>query len=102
MDSAKLLMLVLIAWPASGAQVPTFNAAIATLVHEHCSPCHHPGGIGPFPLLTYNDVSRHATRIVEVTSRRYMPPWPPEAGFGHFLGERRLTNQQIEQIAAWV
>jgi Tfp pilus assembly protein PilF len=31
-----------------------------------------------------------------------MPPWLPEAGYGHFQDERRLTEEQIRAIAAWV
>ncbi len=31
-----------------------------------------------------------------------MPPWPPEPGYGDFLGERRLTADQIRLIAEWV
>ncbi len=72
----------LIAGPNSfdaAAQV-TFNKDIAPLVFEHCAPCHHQGGIGPFPLLSYQDLHKHASQVVAVTGRRYMPPWPPEPG----------------------
>ena len=31
-----------------------------------------------------------------------MPPWPPQAGYGDFQDERRLTQEQIRTIAAWV
>ena len=31
-----------------------------------------------------------------------MPPWLPEADFGHFQEERRLTAEQIQTIADWV
>ena len=37
-----------------------------------------------------------------MTGRRSMPPWAPEAGYGDFLGERRLTDTQIRLIADWV
>ena len=37
-----------------------------------------------------------------MTSRRSMPPWAPEAGYGDFLGERRLSDAQIQLIADWV
>jgi hypothetical protein len=29
---------------------------------------------------------------VDVTERRYMPPWLPAHGYGDFVGERRLTH----------
>lgn len=97
----KLAYLFLLALPLPSAPV-TFNKDIAPLVFSHCAPCHHQGGIGPFPLLTYQDVRTHASQIAAVTERRYMPPWPPEPGYGDFADDRRLSDEQIRLIAAWV
>jgi Flp pilus assembly protein TadD len=52
-------------------------------------------------LLSYEDVARHAAQIVAVTSSHYMPPWPPERGYGHFVGDRSLTPEQIALFARW-
>jgi Flp pilus assembly protein TadD/mono/diheme cytochrome c family protein len=84
------------------AEPVTFNKDIAPLIFQHCSPCHRPGEAAPFSLLTYQDVRKHASQIVTVTQRRYMPPWPPEPGYGDFAGERRLTPTQLSLIAEWV
>jgi len=80
----------------------TFNKDIAPVVFEHCAPCHHENGSGPFPLITFDDVSRHAAQIVDVTRRRYMPPWPPAHGFGDFASDRSLSDAQIRLFAEWV
>jgi tetratricopeptide (TPR) repeat protein len=85
-----------------GAEPVTFNKHIAPLMLHHCSPCHRPGEAAPFSLLTYADVRKHAAQIVSVTERRYMPPWPPEAGYGDFAGVRRLNADQLRLIADWV
>ena len=61
-----------------------------------------PGEAGPFPLLTYSDVKKHARQIAEVTGTRFMPPWLPDPGHGDFVDERRLTDVQIRTIAEWV
>ncbi len=95
------IWLALLVVPLSAAPV-TFNRDIAPLVFEHCAPCHHQGGVGPFPLLTYQDVRKHASQIVAVTERRYMPPWPPQQGYGDFRGNRRLSDAQIRLLAEWV
>ena len=80
----------------------TFNRDIAPIVFEHCSGCHHPGQAAPFSLLSYSDVRKRSKTIVDVIQRRYMPPWLPEKGYGQFVGERRLTEDQIDLIQRWV
>ena len=80
----------------------TFDKNIAPLVFEHCAPCHHAGGVGPFSLITYQDVHKHALQIRAVTQRRYMPPWPPEHGYGDFADDRSLSDKQIQVIADWI
>ncbi|HXI44103.1 MAG TPA: tetratricopeptide repeat protein, partial [Bryobacteraceae bacterium] len=75
---------------------------IAPLMFRHCSPCHRPGEAAPFSLLTYADARKHATQIVAVTERRYMPPWLPEPGYGDFNGNRRLAGDELRLIADWV
>ena len=80
----------------------TFRKDVAPIVYEHCVPCHHPGGAGPFSLIGYEEVRKHARDIVKVTGRRYMPPWPPERGDVRFVGERGLTDTQIDLIRRWV
>jgi len=84
------------------AQELTFARDIAPIVYENCAPCHRPGEAAPFPLLSYQDVKKHARDIVKVTRSRYMPPWLPEHGYGDFQGERRLSDEQIRAISTWV
>lgn len=79
----------------------TFNRDIAPILHYRCASCHHPGGAGPFSLLTYEDARMRATQIVSATSRRYMPPWKPEPGYGEFAGERRLADDEVARIKQW-
>jgi tetratricopeptide (TPR) repeat protein/mono/diheme cytochrome c family protein len=84
------------------APAPTFYRSIAPIIYQNCSTCHRPGGSGPFSLVNYDDVKRHASQIADLTRRRYMPPWLPEAGHGEFEEERRLSDKQIEVIQDWV
>jgi mono/diheme cytochrome c family protein len=84
-----------------GCSLADFNHDIAPIVFKHCASCHRPGEAGPFPLLSYADVKKHATQIADVTRRRYMPPWLPEKGYGDFSDEQRLSNEEIELFASW-
>lgn len=79
---------------------PTFNKDIAPIVWTRCASCHRPGEIGPFSLLTYDDVRKRATQIAAVTARGVMPPWKPKDE-GVFENERRLTAAEQRLIAQW-
>jgi mono/diheme cytochrome c family protein len=86
---------------AQAARV-TFTETIAPIVYDNCVSCHRPGEAAPFSLIAYEDVRNRAALIAKVTQSRYMPPWQATHGYGEFADERRLTDRQIEQIAAWV
>jgi hypothetical protein len=84
------------------ADQPTYNKDIAPILWKNCAGCHRPGEVGPFSLLRYADAAKRARFLREVTSRRKMPPWKAEPGFGSFLDERHLSEAEIQRIAAWV
>ena len=81
---------------------PTFYKDIAPITNQYCVSCHRPGESGPFPLLTYDDIRKRGPQIAAVTRSRFMPPWLPEHGYGHFADERRLTEAQLRTIEQWV
>ena len=80
----------------------TFTKDIAAIADRRCALCHRPGQPGPFPLLTAGDFKKHGPEIIKVTARRYMPPWLPETGYGEFVGERRLTDDEIGVLKQWL
>lgn len=87
----------------SGAEAAiTFNRQIAPILYKNCATCHHPGGGGPFSLLTFEEARRQGPQMAAVTEGRYMPPWLPEHGYGDFDGERRLSAEEIALIRKWV
>lgn len=95
----------IVVWAAAARAAPaeniTFYKQIAPIVYASCAPCHRPGESGPFPLLTYDNVRKHAAQIAAVTQKRYMPPWLPDAGHGEFQDNRSLTDAQIRAIGEW-
>jgi Tetratricopeptide repeat len=103
----RVHLLILLLTTSVGAKEPakpkgpTFNRDIAPIVFSHCVTCHHPNGNTPFPLTTYGDVRKRAKLIAKVTASRQMPPWLPEPGHGDFIGERRLTEDQITLFDRW-
>jgi len=87
---------------ACSPRTPTFSEDIAPIVFKNCAACHRPGEAGPFPLLTFEDVRKKAKTIAAVTQSRYMPPWPADPSYSHFLGERVLSDEEIRLITSWV
>ena len=88
--------------PADAGEPVTFNKHIAPLLFQNCAACHRPGEVAPFSLLTYGDAKKRAKQLETVTSERFMPPWKSVAGHGTFLGERRLTGEEIALLSRWV
>lgn len=89
--------------PAANVEsTTTFQRDVAPIIYANCSECHREGEAAPFSLQSYSDVCQHAQQIVAVTESRFMPPWHPVEGFGHFQNERRLTANEIDLIKNWV
>ncbi len=80
----------------------TFNKAIAPIIWQNCATCHRPGQLGPFSLVTFEDVRPRAREIVRAVKSQQMPPWKPEPGYGDFAGVRKLSGEQIALIQRWV
>ena len=87
--------------PGTNQPVPTFSGDVAPILATHCAGCHRPGQGAPFNLLTYADAQSRAGDIVTATSNRVMPPWLPEPIQPAFIGERRLTDEQIRTLRRW-
>lgn len=79
----------------------TFSKDIAPIIHNNCTPCHRQNGGGPFDLISYTDVAKRAKMIALVTGNGYMPPWPADRNYTHFLNERTLTDAEKETIKQW-
>ncbi|HQZ66803.1 MAG TPA: hypothetical protein PLY87_17040 [Planctomycetaceae bacterium] len=79
----------------------TFNREIAPIIFSNCLTCHRDGEVAPFSLSNYEQVSKRARQIAEVVSSHIMPPWKPAPGYGHFVGERRLSDGQIAILTKW-
>ncbi|MEQ1904335.1 MAG: cytochrome c [Pirellulaceae bacterium] len=80
----------------------TFSSDIATIIYDKCSSCHRPGQVGPFPLLTFDDVKKRASTIEAVIENDYMPPWKPVNHNVQFSNDRSLSKSQKEKLRQWI
>ena len=80
----------------------TYSDHIAPILLKNCSACHREGRVAPFTVTEYEQVRRRGPQIAVAVETRYMPPWLPEPGYGHFAADRRLSDGEIAVIRRWV
>ncbi|MFO0893215.1 MAG: peroxiredoxin, partial [Isosphaeraceae bacterium] len=80
----------------------TYAGAAARIIQDRCQSCHRPGQVGPFPLVSYDDVRKHAAMIAEVVDNRRMPPWHADPRYGRFANDRSLSARERATLLAWV
>jgi hypothetical protein len=105
-----VILLPLLVLPLLGARrravarpaPPTFSKEVVRIFQAQCQSCHHPGDIAPFSLMSYREAMPWADSIKFMTQTHQMPPWKPARSCGEFVGERKLTQSQIDTLAAWV
>jgi hypothetical protein len=81
---------------------PTFEKDIAGIIYNNCTKCHNPNGVAPFSLNNYENIKKRAKTIAFVTKNRMMPPWPADPSYTHFVGEKLLSENQIQLLQDWV
>lgn len=80
----------------------TYSDDIAEIIYDNCAICHHTGGIAPFSLMNYTEVSSLATAIQTSVNNKNMPPWPPNPDYREFAHQRVLDQNEIDLINDWV
>ena len=80
----------------------TYSNQIARIFNKRCVECHRPGQIGPFALTSFDEAAGWSEMIAEVVREGRMPPWHADPQHGHFSNDARLTDEEREQVFAWV
>jgi hypothetical protein len=107
MAVAVVAIGVLMAMPAnaaaqSGQSGITYAKDVAPILYKNCVSCHRPTMFAPMSLTTYEETRPWARAIKQRVVRREMPPWTADAPHGVFKNDPRLSQQDVDTIAAWV
>jgi len=99
-----LCSLLVIGGAASGPSTAkvTFTRDVAPIFYNRCVECHRAGEVAPMSLITYNEARPWAKAIKQKVVDRSMPPWLASVENTHFKNDRRLSQKEIDTIAAWV
>ncbi len=80
----------------------TFTKDVAPILYKSCVECHRPTMFSPMSLLTYDEARPYARSIKQRVVARVMPPWGADPAHGTFKNDPRLSQAEIDTIAAWV
>ena len=89
----------------AGAAAPaavTFAKDVAPILYKNCAECHRPSMFAPMSLMTYDETRPWARAIKQRVVKREMPPWSADPAHGVFKNDPRLSQKDIDTIAAWV
>src|ERR1700704_190514 len=87
---------------ADGKPAPTFTKDVAPIFNKSCVECHRPTMFAPMSLTTFDDARPWARSIKTRVVSRVMPPWGADPAHGTFKNDPRLSQSEIDTIAAWV
>lgn len=82
--------------------VTSWYRDVLPIVQTSCQGCHVQGGIAPFALTDYADAFAQREAIASDVVNRKMPPWLPDDTCIPLQDSRRLSEAQVETVAAWV
>lgn len=80
---------------------PTYSASVAKILNQHCVECHRPGEVAPFSLVGYENAKKWAKMATAVTASGQMPPWKAVKGYGEFMDENRLSDEEKAVVKTW-
>ena len=80
----------------------TFAKDVAPIIYSKCSSCHRAGQVGPFSLMSFEEVRKHSAEILLVLNKHQMPPWKAGPSSYAFAGDRRLSDKHTAVITQWI
>jgi hypothetical protein len=84
------------------SQSPTWSGDVAKIMYGNCTSCHRTGGMAPFSLTTYDDVSPMAAWLDQNIQSTNMPPWPADEDYKSFVHQRVLSQADKQTFSDWV
>ncbi len=79
-----------------------FTEHVAPVLYNNCTICHRPGGSAHFSLVTYQQAKNYSAALAYVVRERIMPPWPADPHYTEFVGQRIMSEHDIQILEKWV
>lgn len=95
--------------PVDGPLLPTASRAtadysreVAPILYKHCAICHHPEGVAPFALTSYDVVQQRAPSIKHALLSNKMPPWHADGEYGRYANDLSLPGDLRSTLVQWI
>ena len=96
----------LIAFPNRDAKASHANISyekdISPILAKNCVACHSEGGIGPFPMNSYEIVKQFSGMIRESIRTDRMPPFHADPHVNSFVGDMNLSSKDTQTLIHWI
>jgi hypothetical protein len=79
----------------------TFHKDISRILQNKCQECHRDGGVGPFNLMTLDEVKEQRKMIRYVLKKNLMPPWFAEND-REWLHDFSLAEEEKKTLLTWL
>jgi peroxiredoxin len=84
----------------------TYHNRISRIMQYRCLECHRDGGVAPFALASYLDVTSQSGAIRQVLERGVMPPWfaasQDDELASPFANDCSLSKSEKQDLFAWL
>lgn len=84
----------------------TYHARVERIVQANCVECHRKGGVAPFALETYEQVTARKAVLKRVVGDRTMPPWfaapTPKGEHSPWANDRSLADEDRADLLTWL
>jgi hypothetical protein len=84
------------------AREVTYHNRVSRIVQAKCQGCHRPSGVGPFPMMSYEQVRARRQMIAFVLADGIMPPWYADRGSGPWRNDFGLSERETADFLAWI
>jgi hypothetical protein len=84
------------------AATVAYDQHIKAIVDQKCLSCHATGGVAPFPLETFDQVSQYAKASLAAIEAGTMPPWAAKRECRTYYGDYSLTADEKAMFRSWV
>jgi peroxiredoxin len=104
--STAELATPLIAFPNRDAKANHANISyekdVSPILAKNCVACHSEGGIGPFPMNSYEIVKQFSGMIRESIRTDRMPPFHADPHVNSFVGDMNLSAKDTQTLVHWI